>query len=377
MLQSSSNRDGITEPGTGTPALILQDIGKAYGSQWAVRDLNISVEPGEFVTLLGPSGCGKTTTLSLIAGFIEPDAGTVLLRGKPLVGLPPFKRGIGVVFQDYALFPHMSVADNVGYGLRARKVPKAEIDTRVTEMLELVRLAGLGDRSPQALSGGQRQRVALARALVIRPDFLLLDEPLSNLDLKLREEMRLEVVRLQRQLSVPTIFVTHDQSEALAMSDRIAVMNEGRVEQIGPPKDIYEAPINRFVARFIGSMNLISAKAVDTTAAGVKGFVEFGDGARAEVPFRTGATAGQEVAVAVRPERCVVTRNEPSPDGSPVLAATITHIVYLGSKVEIHLNLSVGGPALVEAVGGAGEEFAAGQDVSLRFSPEDCLALAD
>ncbi len=373
MLQSSNSMAGAAA--TETTALVLRDIGKAYGTHWAVRDLNISVEQGEFVTLLGPSGCGKTTTLSIIAGFIEPDAGKVLLRGKPLVGLPPFKRGIGVVFQDYALFPHMSVAQNVGYGLRARRVPKPEIDARVEEMLDLVRLGGLGSRSPQALSGGQRQRVALARALVINPEFLLLDEPLSNLDLKLREEMRLEVVRLQRQLSVPTIFVTHDQSEALAMSDRIAVMNEGQVEQIGSPKEIYEAPVNRFVAQFIGSMNLISATVVEGASAGSAGLVEFADSSRVTATFRADSQAGQQVSVAVRPERCAILRDAAMSDGTAALAATITHIVYLGSKVEIHVKLAAGGKAVAEAIGGSADELEAGQDVKFLLSPQDCTAL--
>ncbi len=377
MLQSSLSVTGATGTGADAPALVLKGVGKSYGPHWAVRDLDIAVEQGEFVTLLGPSGCGKTTTLSIIAGFVEPDAGTILLRGKPLVGLPPFKRGIGVVFQDYALFPHMSVAQNVGYGLRARRIPRPEIDARVEQMLELVRLGGLGSRSPQALSGGQRQRVALARALVINPEFLLLDEPLSNLDLKLREEMRLEVVRLQRQLSVPTIFVTHDQSEALAMSNRIVVMNDGRVEQIGSPKDIYETPANRFVAQFIGSMNLISATVVEAVAAGATGLVQFADGSRVSIPFRTGSQAGRQVSVAVRPERCAVVRQTPKSDGTAALAATVTHLVYLGSKVEIHLELAAGGVAVVESVGGTVDDFEAGQRVAFLASPQDCTALPD
>ena len=204
---------------------------------------------------MGPSGCGKTTTLSLIAGFIEPDRGSIELAGRHVEAAPPFRRDIGLVFQDYALFPHMDVAANVGFGLRMRRIPKAEAARRVAEALDLVQLSHLGARRPAALSGGQRQRVALARALVIRPAVLLLDEPLSNLDLKLREEMRLEISAVQRRTGVTTILVTHDQGEALAVSDRIAVMRAGRIEQIGRPGEIYEHPATRFVAEFIGTMN--------------------------------------------------------------------------------------------------------------------------
>ena len=231
------------------PALRLVGIEKHYPGAVAVAGVDLAVEEGEFVTLLGPSGCGKTTTLSLVAGFFPPTRGEIWLKGRHVEGLPSFKRDIGVVFQDYALFPHMTVAENVAFGLRMRKVASADIAKRVAQALDLVKLAGLGDRRPLQMSGGQRQRVALARALVINPAVLLLDEPLSNLDLKLREEMRVEIAALQRRLGITTVFVTHDQGEALVMSDRIAVMNAGRIEQIGSPADIYERPATRFVAQ--------------------------------------------------------------------------------------------------------------------------------
>ncbi len=358
-------------------ALELEGISKRYGSTWAIRALDLTVAPGEFVTLLGPSGCGKTTTLSVIAGFLEPDGGRMLLNGAPLVGLPPFKRDIGVVFQDYALFPHMTVAENVGYGLRVRKVPAAEIERRVGEMLELVQLEGLGGRMPLALSGGQRQRVALARALVFDPKFLLLDEPLSNLDLKLREEMRLEIVRLQRQLSVPTIFVTHDQTEALAMSDRIAVLDAGRIEQIGTPREIYEEPANRFVAEFIGSMNLLDGTVV--AAAGADGLctVKLGDdrtiGARAKGNF----AVGHRVCVAARPERCgVVPTDRRVENGASLLNAVVSHIVYLGSRQEIHLTLPGGTTVVSEIVGNVDWDIRTGMDVTFHCDPAECVALS-
>ena len=236
-------------------ALELIGLEKHYGGAAAVAGIDLTVNEGEFVTLLGPSGCGKTTTLALVAGFLPPTAGEILLKGKSVADLPAFRRDIGVVFQDYALFPHMTAAENVAFGLKMRRVPSSETAKRVNEALDLMQLAGLGERRPLQMSGGQRQRVALARALVINPTVLLLDEPLSNLDLKLREEMRVEIVAIQRRLGITTVFVTHDQGEALVMSDRIAVMNAGRIEQIGDPAEIYERPATRFVAEFIGRTN--------------------------------------------------------------------------------------------------------------------------
>jgi len=232
--------------------LDIDRLVKRYGDFFAVKDVSLSVADGEFLVLLGPSGCGKTTTLRMVAGFIEPTAGEVKLGGSNVTLLPPWKRNAGMVFQSYALFPHLTVAQNVAFGLEMRKLPKVEVDKRVEEALALVRLAGFGARLPRQLSGGQQQRVALARALAIRPDVLLLDEPLSNLDAKLRQEVRVEIRELQKQLGLTTVMVTHDQEEALTMADRLVVMNEGAVHQVGTQRDLYERPADRFVAGFVG-----------------------------------------------------------------------------------------------------------------------------
>ena len=239
-----------------TAAIEFQGVTRAYGSVRAVDDVSFQIEPGEFFAMLGPSGSGKTTCLRLIAGFESPDSGRVLLNGQDVSYVPPYARDVNTVFQDYALFPHMSVLANVAYGLRVRGVAMAEQRSRANEMLELVQLAGMGDRSPAQLSGGQRQRVALARALINQPGVLLLDEPLGALDLKLREEMQIELKNLQRRLGITFVFITHDQGEALSMADRVAVFNAGRIEQQGNPRDLYRKPATAFVARFVGSANV-------------------------------------------------------------------------------------------------------------------------
>jgi putative spermidine/putrescine transport system ATP-binding protein len=239
------------------PDIRLRGLIKRYGDQAAVDGIDLDVHRGEFFTLLGPSGSGKTTTLRMIAGFERPDAGTVELAGEEVSGRPPFERDVNTVFQDYALFPHLSVADNIAYGLRIRKVPKPERRTRVDEALEMVRLPKLGGRKPSQLSGGQRQRVALARAIVNRPRVLLLDEPLGALDLKLRQEMQVELKRIQQEVGITFVYVTHDQEEALTMSDRLAVFNEGRIEQVGAPAEVYEHPANEFIAGFVGVSNVL------------------------------------------------------------------------------------------------------------------------
>jgi putative spermidine/putrescine transport system ATP-binding protein len=321
--------------------LRLARLEKRYGATLAVAGIDLEVGEGEFMTLLGPSGCGKTTTLGLIAGFFPPTAGQIYLAGQPVAGLPPFKRDIGVVFQDYALFPHMSAGQNVAFGLRMRNVAPAELEKRVREALDLVQLGGLAERRPLELSGGQRQRVALARALVIRPALLLLDEPLSNLDLKLREEMRVEIAGLQRRLGITTVFVTHDQGEALVMSDRIAVMNAGRIEQVGTPADIYERPASRFVAEFIGRMNF------------------FAEASRT---------------IAIRPERARLAKYQPA-DGF-ARPGKVRQVLYLGATREYHLTLSGGERALVEAPNDAdAPRFGAGDPVWFIAPRESCFEM--
>jgi len=240
----------------------LQGITKRFGDYIAVNNISLGIEKGEFLSFLGPSGCGKTTTLRMIAGLEEPSEGSIFIKGKRVNNVPPFMRNIGMVFQNYALFPHKSVFENVAYGLRMRQVGKKEIRRRVGEILDLVQLSNLENRMPRQLSGGQQQRVALARALVINPDVLLLDEPLSNLDAKLREEMRVETKKIQQEVGITTIYVTHDQVEALSMSDRIVIMKEGEIIQIGSPKEIYEAPKESFVAEFIGQSNCLVGKVI-------------------------------------------------------------------------------------------------------------------
>jgi putative spermidine/putrescine transport system ATP-binding protein len=244
-------------PSSGSPDVRLSGLRKTYGVVVAVGGIDLEVQPGEFFTLLGPSGSGKTTTLRMIAGFEEPDAGTVELAGRDVTGIPPYDREVNTVFQDYALFPHMAVTENVEYGLRVKKVPKEERRARAAEALEMVRLPGYEKRKPSELSGGQRQRVALARAIVNRPRVLLLDEPLGALDLKLREQMQIELKGIQGDVGITFIYVTHDQDEALTMSNRIAVFNDGRVEQVGTPAEVYERPANQFVTGFVGISNML------------------------------------------------------------------------------------------------------------------------
>src|ERR1700682_3462774 len=239
--------------------LELDRVSKQFGAQTVVDDFSLAVGKGEFVSFLGPSGCGKTTTLQMIAGFLDPSRGAIRLEGRDLAAVQPAKRGLGIVFQSYALFPHMTAAENVAFGLEMRRVPRAERDERVRATLAMVGLAGYEDRYPRRMSGGQQQRVALARALVIRPNVLLLDEPLSNLDAKLREEMQIELRQIQRNLGTTTVLVTHDQNEAMSLSDRILVMSQGRIEQIGTPQETYERPASAFVAQFLGKTNDFAA----------------------------------------------------------------------------------------------------------------------
>ena len=313
--------------------LELNQLTKRYGDFHAARDVTLDVADGEFLVLLGPSGCGKTTTLRMIAGFIEPSSGSVRLGDDDVTRLPPWKRNTGLVFQSYALFPHLTVAQNVAFGLEMRKVAKPEADKRVAEALELVRLGHLGDRLPRQLSGGQQQRVALARALVFRPDVLLLDEPLSNLDAKLRQEVRVEIRKLQQALSLTTVMVTHDQEEALTMADRLVVMSEGAVRQVGTQRDLYERPADRFVAGFVGRSSFLGG-----TLETPERFRSTGGVAIACRPAGNGSTVGPAT-LALRPERVMVAP-QPLAGSDNDFPGEVEFVSYLGGLIDLHVRLS-------------------------------------
>lgn len=324
-------------------AIELRQVSKRFpnpggGEVLAVDGLTLQIRDGEFFSLLGPSGCGKTTTLRMIAGFELPSAGEILIHGKPMGAIPPFKRPVNTVFQHYALFPHMSVGENVAFGLQMKGVPRAEIDLRVAEALRMVRLEGMENRKPRQLSGGQQQRVAVARALINRPEVLLLDEPLGALDLKLRKEMQLELKTLQREVGITFIYVTHDQEEALTMSDRIAVMNQGVVLQVGTPAEIYERPADRFVADFIGETNLLEG-----VVAGRQGEVleiELHGGLRICAHTRWKVLQGQTIAVAIRPEKIDLNTAQTTPDNR--ITATLEGMIYIGTDTNYDLRLPGG-----------------------------------
>src|ERR687888_387239 len=302
----------------------MRDVVKRFGEVVAVDHVDMRIRDGEFFSMLGPSGCGKTTSLRMIAGFEYPTSGEIYLNGQPIGNTPPFQRSVNTVFQSYALFPHMTVAENVAFGLEMKKVPRPEIGRRVAEALEMVRLSGYDERRPRQLSGGQQQRVALARALVNHPAALLLDEPLGALDVKLRKQMQLELKRIQHELGTTFVYVTHDQEEALAMSDRIAVMNGGRVEQVGSPREIYERPRTAFVADFIGSLNALDLT-IDELVGGYAG-ARFGEDERVVVPVGDGRRPGESIRVAVRPERVQIGSRVDG--GGSQLEGTVAQIVF-------------------------------------------------
>jgi putative spermidine/putrescine transport system ATP-binding protein len=334
-------------------------VSKRYGAVVALDALDLAVYEGELMSLLGPSGCGKTTTLNVIAGFATPDAGRVLIDGDDVTGEPAWRRGLGVVFQSYALFPHMSVADNVAFGLRERGVGKAETAERVQEALVLVRLHGVAAQRPHQLSGGMQQRVALARALVIRPRVLLLDEPLAALDRKLREEMRAELRDIQRTVGITTVFVTHDQHEALGLSDRVAVMNGGRIEQLGSPREIYERPATSFVADFIGASSVLEGRVLDRET------VELAGGVRLRVALREAPAPGRAVRLLVRPERVEVGT------GVNTLTARVASVMYLGDHCEVRLELA-GGHRLLATLQGS-TVLSRDESVTVRVAPDAFL----
>ena len=312
--------------------LELTNVHKSFdgSSASAVEDFNLAVEQGEFISFLGPSGCGKTTTLRMIAGFELPTSGRIVLGGNEITFLPPNKRHVGMVFQSYALFPNMTVADNIGYGLRVGGKARAEIGVRVTEMLDLIHMSAFASRYPYQMSGGQQQRVALARALAFRPNVLLLDEPLSALDAKIRVELRQEIRRIQRELGITTIYVTHDQEEALSLSDRIVVMSEGRIEQVGTSAEIYNFPQTEFVARFVGQLNLLDVDEVNLAEKQVR----IG-GQTIQVGAQPAHTNGHQLRLAIRPEEL----NLGHRDGENNLSGKVQDITYLGSIVRVRVEI--------------------------------------
>ncbi|MGI5203326.1 ABC transporter ATP-binding protein [Spirillospora sp. CA-108201] len=375
--QPAAARD---DPAVAVPAIELAGVEKnydAYGETVAaVRGVDLWIAEGEFFSLLGPSGCGKTTTMRMIAGFEEPTAGRVRLHGQDVTNVPPNRRDVNMVFQSYALFPHMSVFENVAFGLRRRGVPKARLTRRVGEMLEIVDLAGRERRRPAELSGGQQQRVALARALVNEPRALLLDEPLGALDLKLRQAMQVELKRIQRGVGVTFVYVTHDQGEALTMSDRIAVMNDGVIEQLGTPREIYEHPATRFVAGFIGTSNLLDG---EVTGSGPEGAVlSHGPEGRIEVPMRGGreAVAGERVELTVRPEKIGIGPDRPG-DGRCAVRGTVTEVVYLGTSTNYNITTSAGADVVVflQNATSADDIAVRGDSVWLSWDPRHSYAI--
>ncbi|MGH7349987.1 MAG: ABC transporter ATP-binding protein [Candidatus Rokuibacteriota bacterium] len=351
----------------------IQGVTKRFGSVAAVDRVDLTVADGELFTLLGPSGCGKTTLLRLLAGFYQPDAGTIRFGDRVVNGLPPYERRIGMVFQNYALWPHMTVTDNVGYGLRLRKLPAAEVRARLQEGLRKVNLLGFESRYPGQLSGGQQQRVALARALVLNPDILLLDEPLSNLDAKIRIQVRAEIRRLQQDLRITTIYVTHDQEEALSLSDRVAVMRDGHVLQVGPPRDLYERPRTRFVADFVGTNNLVPGE-VQADGRGGDLLVSTALG-----PLRAianGAVSGRCV-LAVRPENVALGAAGGGSEGNRV-AGRVSLVSYLGNTLRYDVETE---PGLVLKADIRDpwhhDPLPVGRPVTLSFPPSVTLAVSD
>jgi spermidine/putrescine transport system ATP-binding protein len=356
------------------PDVRLERVTKSFGEVVAVDDLSLSFEHGGFVALLGPSGCGKTTTLRMIGGFEEPTSGTVYLGEQNVTGLPPNKREVNTVFQNYALFPHMSIFDNVAFGLRERRVSKHDIAKRVPEMLELVELRGFEKRRPTQLSGGQAQRVALARALINHPRVLLLDEPLGALDLKLRKQMQLELKRIQNEVNITFIHVTHDQEEAMTMADRIAVMNQGRIEQIGPPAELYEQPQTAFVAGFLGVSNLIAGTVAGEDA------VRLQDGQQARVAPGALKDAPSDVRIGVRPEkvRLETGTEAASANGVNQLTGTVRDVSYIGVSTQYIVDTRAGGEIVVFAQNaGRGAPLRSGDGVRVLWDPEDTFVITD
>ena len=352
----------------------LEGISKSYGNQQVVRDVSLRIRQGEFFTFLGPSGCGKTTLLRMIAGFVEPDEGSIYLDDQRVNQVPPWRRDVGMVFQNYALWPHMTVLENVAFGLRERKVPRSEVKSRVAKALEQVDLKGTEGRRPSQLSGGQQQRVALARTLIIQPRVLLLDEPLSNLDARLRVEMRLELLKLQREIGLTTIYVTHDQEEALAMSNRIAVIHQGQVIQEGVPREIYEQPANDFIAGFVGQSNLINGKILNITKDQI--VVELADRSRLDTyrPANFDAVqAGDRVLLSLRPEAIELSAKDFRLHGWNGIEGKILAAAYQGASIEYQIA-ALGGALKARMTNPKGtRQFQRDDEVTLTFAREDVM----
>jgi putative spermidine/putrescine transport system ATP-binding protein len=348
--------------------LSIQNVRKAFGATTVVQDFILDVERGEFVSFLGPSGCGKTTMLRIVAGFEEPSAGMVMVGGKDVTNLKPNQRDIGMVFQAYALFPNLTVAQNIGFGLKVAGVPRAESDARVAEMMSIIKLPEFGDRYPYQLSGGQQQRVALARALAPKPKLLLLDEPLSALDAKVRVSLREEIRLIQKQLGITTIFVTHDQEEALSMSDRIVVMYGGKAEQVGTPFEIYNKPATRFVASFVGTLNILEGTVSDPAS----GTVSINGSEIALKRALDGKAAGDEISLALRPEAISV-GSHPGRDSS--IAGEISDVSFLGSVIRVRVGVGKNAVSLDTFNSPGTPPPVVGETANITFAASDLLVL--
>lgn len=358
----------------------LIDVTKQFGETVAVNDVSLQVKSGEFITLLGPSGCGKTTTLRLIAGFIKPNKGQVIIKGEDVSMKPPYERNLGMVFQNYALFPHMTAFENIAFGLKMRNIPLEERKAKVKEVLDLVRLSQFEERYPREMSGGQQQRIALARALVIEPDVLLLDEPLSNLDLKLRMQMRFEMKAIQSRVGVTTIYVTHDQGEALTMSDRVAVMQQGKLMQLGSPFEVFEHPHNQFVADFIGEANFFQGTIEDTNGeakvAIAPDFYLYASLERVE-HFEQKFTKNTRVRLAVRPQRIMLSKTQTQTKNS--VLGKIENLEYVGSNVKYVVQLGGDLPTLIvdKQIDGLTPPLPINEEVYVEWDPANCLILPE
>ena len=358
-------------------AVELRQVTKRFGSFTAVKNVSLRIREGEFFSLLGPSGCGKTTNLRMIAGFELPSDGEIYLHGQPVGQLPPFKRNVNTVFQSYALFPHLTIEQNVAFGLEMKKVPRPEIEKRVKEALEMVRLPNVAERMPSQLSGGQKQRIALARAIINRPEVLLLDEPLGALDLKLRKAMQIELKELQRELGITFVFVTHDQEEALVMSDRIGVMNDGNLLQVGTPQEIYEQPANRFVADFIGETNFLPCKVMNYYGEGMAA-VSVAGTLTLKAACHKDVEVGQNATLTIRPEKMHLHREgETAANGEIAFPGRIVEAVFLGTDTRFSIELAKGAVVDVrqQNIDVAAERFAEGQTVVVSWQPQSAQVL--